>query len=435
LQPGPCEIEIQYTALSYIAPEKIQFKYRLEGFNNGWVDAGQRRFAHYAGLPPGDYRFQVIACNNDGVWNTTGAVYSFRLPPRYYQSAWFRVLMAALVAGLAGAGYQLKVHRVQARDRELQRRVAERTAELAEANAALVGEVEQRKLAQKKSEELQEQLMSASRKAGQAEVASNVLHNVGNVLNSANISTSLLADRLRRLDVNNLAEAAGIIEQTLAPGRAPGDRARRLPKYLRQLGGYFDQERNGMVAELKGLAQNIDHIKEIIAFQQNYTQVAGVLEKVAVSDLLDSVLRMYAPSYQKHGIDVVREYQPAPQALLDRHKLLQILINIVDNARHACDASRHSRKSVAARIGPRGPDRIVISIADNGRGIAAEDLTRIFSHGFTTRENGHGFGLHGSALAARQMGGSLTAASDGPGRGATFILELPLTPPSTDTPA
>lgn len=430
LQPGPCEIEIHYTALSFIAPEKIRFKYRLDGFNTGWVDAGERRFAHYAGLPPGDYRFQVIACNNDGVWNTAGADYSFRLPPHYYQTSWFYLLIVLLITGLARGGYELKIRRVQAREEELQRRVDERTTELAKTNAALVGEIEQRTLAQKKSEELQEQLMDASRHAGQAEVASSVLHNVGNVLNSANVSTSLITDRLRRLRYNNLAEAAGMIEQSLASSQTSDERIGKLPGYLRQLGSYFGEERKGLLDELKGLAENIEHIKAIVALQQNYARVSGVLEKIAISELVDSVLRMYAQGYERDGIDVVREYEPVPEVLLDKHRLLQILINIVDNARNACNVSHQPTKRVVVRVNAHGADRIAISIADNGRGIAGEDLTRIFTHGFTTRKNGHGLGLHSSAVAAREMGGMLTVASAGIGCGATFILELPLDPPS-----
>jgi streptogramin lyase len=130
LPAGPGELEIQYTALSFVAPEKVQFKYQLEGIDAGWVDARNRRFAHYANLPPGGYRFHVIACNNDGIWNQDGASYSFRLQPRFYQTAWFPVLLLLLIAGLAGGGYRLRIHRLRAHERELQRRVDEALAQV-----------------------------------------------------------------------------------------------------------------------------------------------------------------------------------------------------------------------------------------------------------------------------------------------------------------
>ena len=128
LPPGSGEFEIHYTALSYAAPEKDRFKYQLEGIDTDWIDAGQRRFAYYASLPPGAYQFHVIACNNDGVWNQTGATYAFHLQPHFYQAKWFPVLLLALFTGLAGGGYLLRIRRLEAHERELQRRVDEAMA-------------------------------------------------------------------------------------------------------------------------------------------------------------------------------------------------------------------------------------------------------------------------------------------------------------------
>jgi len=127
---GSGEVEIHYTALSYVAPEKVRFKYQLEGMDAGWVDAGQRRFAHYASLPPGSYQFRVIACNNDGVWNQTGATYAFQLNPHFYQTKWFPILVLGLLIVLVGGGYLIRIHRLQARERELQRRVDEAVAQV-----------------------------------------------------------------------------------------------------------------------------------------------------------------------------------------------------------------------------------------------------------------------------------------------------------------
>jgi len=130
LPRGSGEVEIHYTALSYVAPEKVRFKYRLEGMDRDWVDAGQRRFVHYASLPPGSYRFHVIACNNDGLWNTSGASYAFRLPPRFYQTAWFPALLGVAFAALAAGVYVWKIHRLRVNERNLQRRVDEAVAQV-----------------------------------------------------------------------------------------------------------------------------------------------------------------------------------------------------------------------------------------------------------------------------------------------------------------
>jgi signal transduction histidine kinase len=135
---------------------------------------------------------------------------------------------------------------------------------------------------------------------------------------------------------------------------------------------------------------------------------------------------MHGAAYARHGVKVEREFADLPPVLVDRHKALQILINLLHNAKYACDKGERPEKRVTVRIQPGGSDRVRIEVADNGVGIAPENLTRIFSHGFTTWKDGHGFGLHSAALAAKEMGGSLSAQSEGVGKGATFVVELPL---------
>jgi signal transduction histidine kinase len=284
-------------------------------------------------------------------------------------------------------------------------------------------------------ERVHRQLIDASRRAGQAEVASNVLHNVGNVLNSVNVSTTLVSERLRKLQVTNLARAARLMQDhasDLSRFLASDEKGRKLPGYLENLARHLSQEQEGLLVELKALAGNVEHIKEIVAMQQSYATVSGVIEKVAVSELVDNALKMHAAAYQRHGVNVVRQYQDVPLILVDRHKALQILINILHNAKYACDEGGRADKCVTVRIQPRPARRVAIEIEDNGVGIAPENLTRIFSHGFTTRKSGHGFGLHSAALAAQEMGGAVAVHSDGPGKGARFTVELPLCPEDKD---
>ena len=119
-----------------------------------------------------------------------------------------------------------------------------------------------------------------------------------------------------------------------------------------------------------------------------------------------------------------------PAVLADKHKVLQILVNLLRNAKHALEEGGGGDKRLKLRVGINGERRVKISVSDNGVGIAPEHLSRIFEHGFTTRKEGHGFGLHSGALAAREMGGSLGAHSAGPGQGATFTLEFPAQPPN-----
>jgi signal transduction histidine kinase len=162
--------------------------------------------------------------------------------------------------------------------------------------------------------------------------------------------------------------------------------------------------------------------------QQTYARGSWVEEVINVADLVEDSLSKMA-ALHRHGLEVVREFGDVPTAQLDKHKVMQILLNLLNNARQACDESGRAHKRLTLRVGS-GNGRISVAVTDNGVGIPPENLTRIFNHGFTTRQGGHGFGLHSAALAAEQMGGVLCAQSDGVGLGATFTLELPLTGPA-----
>ena len=180
----------------------------------------------------------------------------------------------------------------------------------------------------------------------------------------------------------------------------------------------------------QSLARNIEHIKQIVATQQSYARVSGVAETVKLAELIEDALGMHAAAYQRHAVQVIREFADVPEITVDRHKVLQILVNLLHNAKYACETARTSERKITVRIAASGPNHVKIHVGDNGMGIAPENLTRIFSHGFTTRKNGHGFGLHSGAIAAKEMGGSLKAHSAGVGKGATFTLELPIQPKS-----
>jgi signal transduction histidine kinase len=184
-----------------------------------------------------------------------------------------------------------------------------------------------------------------------------------------------------------------------------------------------------MLAELDGLTKNVEHIKQIVAMQQSYSKLGGVRETLSLAEVVDDALQLNDAALGRHGVKVAREYEPLPPLALDRHKVLQILINLIRNAKYALDDANPPVKQLTIRLGRNGCNTVQVAVSDNGVGIAPENLTRIFQHGFTTRKDGHGFGLHNAALAAQEMGGTLRVHSDGTGRGATFTLELPL--PST----
>jgi PAS domain S-box-containing protein len=289
-------------------------------------------------------------------------------------------------------------------------------------------DITERKEAVEKLQEAHKQLMDVSRRAGMAEVATSVLHNVGNVLNSVNVSSSLIVEKVRQSRISNLTRAAELIQahdKDLAGFFTNDPKGQQLPAYLLNLADHVTKEQQEIAKEAEVLVKNIMHIKEIVSMQQSYAKTSGVTEMLKIQELVDDAVRMNDGSIERHNLKLLREYTDVPAILTDKHKVLQILVNLIRNAKHACDDSGSQDKRITLRV-TNGDSTVKVSVIDNGVGIPAENLSRIFNHGFTTRKNGHGYGLHSGALAARELGGSLNVSSEGAGRGATFTLELPM---------
>ena len=288
--------------------------------------------------------------------------------------------------------------------------------------------VTQMKHAEDELAQKNKQLLGISHQAGMAEVATSILHNVGNVLNSVSVSSALISELVEESNVVDLSKVASLINEhanDLGAFLTNDPKGKQVPDYLCQLAEHMVNEQTTLIGELALLRQNIEHIKEIIVMQQSYAKISGFVETVKISDLVEDALRMNVGSLQRHEVEVLREFDDVPPINTEKHKVLQILVNLVRNAKHACDESGCEEKLITLRIA-RCDDQVRISVVDSGIGIPPENLTRIFNHGFTTRKDGHGFGLHSAALAALELGGSLSAHSDGLGHGAIFTLELPL---------
>ena len=460
--PGKGGLEIHFTGLSLISPQNVRFRYQLVGYDKGWIEAGNRRVAFYTNLKPGDYTFQVIAANTDGVWNKAGDSVGIKLLPHFDQTIWFYLLCSIVTLTSLGSIYGWRVRHLyrkqlalQESRHKLEAEVTKRTFELAQANNSLQREVEEhratavllanrtqlleeeiaeRERMQNEIEQVHKQLLEISRQAGMTEVATNVLHNVGNVLNSVNVSASLVMDNAKRSKVSCLGRAAALLEEhstDLGAFMTSDPKGRQLPGYLRQLGEQLSGEQQEAIAELESLRQNVEHIKDIVAMQQNYAKISGVTEIVNVTDLVEDALRMNAGGLARHEVELIREFSEVPPFTLEKHKVLQILVNLIRNAKYACDDSGRPDKKIWLKVSQRD-DGVEIVVRDNGVGIPPENLTRIFNHGFTTRKGGHGFGLHGGALAAKELGGALIVQSDGLGHGAIFTLTLPVVGPGND---
>jgi|GEM_PF-3469792 len=273
----------------------------------------------------------------------------------------------------------------------------------------------------------QQELIEASRLAGVAEVATNVLHNIGNALNSVTTSTGLIVDRLQNSKVPNLLKLSDLISSQgdLTSFLTSDPRGLALPKYLEQLARSFKEERSSLLSEAEVLQENTSRVAEIVAAQQSHANVSGLVEVMDPRELIECAVRLSDSLLQKHGVVVVREYNPTRTVIAQRHKVLQILTKLIKNGAEAMDTLTDERKRLTVGCSQKDKGKVNLYINDHGVGIAPENLTRIFEYGFTTKKSGRGFDLHGSAIAASEMEGTLCVSSEGVTKGATFILTLP----------
>jgi ligand-binding sensor domain-containing protein/signal transduction histidine kinase len=393
--PADChKLEIEFTALSFSAPENVRFKYRLEGYDEDWIDGGTARSATYSHLPAGNYRFRVKACNSEWGWNETGSGFDFIVAQFFWQTWWFQLLAAVVFSAVI---------------------------------FALVRFISLRRLHRKLQAIEQQAALDRSHMAGMSEVATNVLHNVGNVLNSVNISGSMVGSRIRESRVApGLSKAGALLkehEQDLGQFMAT-PQGKQLASYLTSLGTHLATEQKENLTELDYLKENVDRITEIIVRQQRYTGMRGIQESFNVVDVVEDAIRMNTVTEAHTDTELVREFPSALTVKTDRHKVLQIISNLIANAHEALDKVDSADKRIVVRVEAPAGDTVKVTVVDTGIGIPAENISRIFHQRAGPGKDG-GIGLHTSAIAARELGGTLTVESPGPGQGATFVLQFP----------
>ena len=294
-----------------------------------------------------------------------------------------------------------------------------------------VEDISENKQAEMELERINVELIRASREAGVAEVANGVLHNVKNIVNSVNTSASVIADQLRNSKTASLTRVASLFREhanDIGAFITEDPKGKLLPDYLEKLAEFFEAERVSVLAELRHFEEYLRHMKEVVTTQQNASIMGGTTERVRPVDLMEDSLRIVAASLARHAIQVVREYDDnLPEIIVGKHMVLQILVNFIRNAKHACQAAERTDRKLVLQVANSG-GFIRFAVKDNGVGIPPENFSRLFQHGFTTKKDGHGFGLHSATLAVKQLGGDIRAHSDGVGKGATFALALPLSP-------
>ncbi len=302
------------------------------------------------------------------------------------------------------------------------------TQEKQEYIIAIARDITERKRAEVKLKTAQEKLLETAREVGMAEVATGVLHNVGNVLNSVSVTAESIQKRVRNSKISYLSDVVGLLEEheaELGTFMTNEERGKKIPAFLANLSKELVDEQERCLEALEELTKHVQHVGDIIQLQQSHNKTKGLIEPTSIAELVEDTLKINAEMITRNKVEIKREIADMPTLLLDRHKVLQILTNLISNAIYALSKSERNDRILKIQVKEQKSGRLRIDVCDNGIGIPKENLTRIFEHGFTTKKKGHGFGLHSTALSANELNGSILAHSDGPGKGAVFTVELP----------
>jgi PAS domain S-box-containing protein len=287
-------------------------------------------------------------------------------------------------------------------------------------------EVTAQKQAEQQIKLMQAELVAASRRAGMAEVITGVLHNIGNVLNSITVSATVAMESAASGHVDLLMRTIKLIqehERDLGTFFTSDPRGRKLPSLLSQIGAQLFSGQAAARAELKRLMDQVGIIRSTIEAQQSMAKPREVLEEGSPGEIVERAVSMFRIDFDLEGIELEVTTESSARILIDRQATLQILVNLIRNAIEALiDIEGPRRLEVKTHT---SDESVHFDVIDNGCGIPEENCVKIFHYGFTTKERGHGFGLHTSAVSAQSMGGSLQVESEGPGRGAKFCLILP----------
>ncbi|WP_197452455.1 CHASE4 domain-containing protein [Rosistilla carotiformis] len=274
----------------------------------------------------------------------------------------------------------------------------------------------------------QSRLIELSRRAGMSDVATGVLHNVGNVMTNVNVLSSSMSNRLERSKLLGLKKSVDLLrahEHQMNDFLVSDPRGQKLPNYICQVTDHLEIEHLEILEQLQSMSANLQHAGQILEAQQKLATGAQVIESVRPKKLISDAIGMLQASLDGHDVKVKVQCENLPEVRLDRGKVIQVLVNLIANAKDAIKDYDAKNREILIEVTLSDTQELCIEVVDHGCGISSENLEKIFSSGFTTKPLGHGHGLHYCANAARQMKGSLTVQSQGVGLGSSFILSLP----------
>jgi len=427
-------ITINFLSLNYDNSNN-NYKYILKGFEKDWNYIKNFNSATYKKLSPGTYEFYVQGINQKNNSVEQMARLKITILQPYWMKWWFRIpiligilLIYLLVYFIWNTKTRNENAKLEINNKQLNEQITKRKQvekELTYYQQQLEEKVKER------TEEikiLHKKLIDAARLAGRADITTGILHNAGNILNSINIDTNILEQILDKSKVDSIIKIADLLtkqKKQLVQYIQTNPKAEQLPSLLLKIGILTSQQNKDFKIKLQELKNNIDHITQIINTQLSHKSFTGYTEKITIDEIISDAIKILEPSIINHHIILINKKANLPPTPLDRHKVLQILINLLKNAKDSLKETTNNNKTITIEAYKSATKQMTITITDTGMGISKQKLNSIFNLGYTSKKDGHGFGLHSAANAAREMKGDLTVTSKGINKGATFILQLP----------
>ncbi len=428
LQPWQDSLIIQTSFPNFATARNVKYRIRMQGLDTTPSEFSSASSREITNLAPGDYHLQVTARYIDGQVSETLDI-PITLLAHWYERPWANAMYAGALGLLVFAIVKWNARRLEQKSLELEKTIAKRTQEVESKNKELQQTTESLTETLHTLQKTQDQLLTTARTAGKAEIATNVLHNVGNVLNSVNVNLATLATKVGNSNVSKLSNLATLIESQqhdIKTFLTEDKRGEVVPEFIIHMSRVLQNEINAMGDIIETMGSDVTHLKSIVAAQQTYAKSVGVIQEFSLAELCDVAISILKTTNYSNAIEIANEL---PRDLLlknDKERILEIALNLISNARHAIADQKPQRGLITLSAQEADADGfLAIKITDNGVGFDESLKRELFQHGFTTKKDGHGFGLHASANAARALGGSLTLESPGKGKGATATLLLP----------
>lgn len=402
-------MEIHYTAVEFIQPRQVRFRTKLEGFDQEFEENLSRRTAYFTHLPPGDYNFLVTTQNG-----TNTAEWAFQVYSPWWRQSFFLVVLILVFLLVVLIRNQVLRSRNMLHVRALARRI---------------GELEPyRERYREEIRQVNLQIESAGTLAAKAEMTTHMLHNIGNVLNSLSVSSSLMEKMLRTTGTHQLV--GRIVELVESKRHELGDffqnnnQGRKVPGALKDIADVLEDGKEALLHENGNLEVQTGHLREIVQAQQDQPRAKS--ETFDINILVEDAVKMQSHLLRKFNVEVVQTFEPLPPVRGTKSQLLQILVNLIKNAYESIRMKDEpDQRKILLKTYARKDGVVIVEVGDTGVGISEQHMKRLFTHGFTTKPEGHGFGLHYCRNVMREMGGDIAAYSQGEGMGAVFRLEIP----------